>query len=213
MEPIEVHAWTDIACPWCWIAKRRFDEAVEDFEGEVNVTYHSWELAPDLTVDYLSSELDFLLMLYAGTSVPDALQRMALVTSTGANVGLAYDFDLVQHTSTFVGHQLLHHAKDRGLQQPMLERLFSAFFEEGQDLRDIDRLVDLADEVGLDRKEVRASLESSRYAEAVDADRDLAAQHGVTNVPTYVIAGGAPIQGAKRPALFLEALRAAKTSP
>ena len=208
---VAVHAWLDVACPWCWIAKRRFEEATRDFEGEVEVTYHSWELAPKLPADYLSSEVDFLQLLYAGTTPEEAQQKCDLVRSTGAMLGLAYDFDRVQHTNTFLAHQLLHHAKDRGIQKPMLESLFSAFFERGLDLRSVDQLIELAVGCGLDAGSVREGLVSGRYAEAVRADRVLATQAGVTNIPTYVIAGGPPIHGAKRPAVLLAALREAAT--
>ena len=148
--PVEVHAWVDVACPWCWIAKRRFEEAETEYGGEVTLEYHSFELAPDLPADYLSSEADFLQFLYAGTTREEAEQMMWVVRGTGARLGLSYDFDGVQHTSTFLAHQLLHHAKANGRQLPMLDVLFSAFFERGRDLRGIDELVALAAEVGLD---------------------------------------------------------------
>lgn len=206
---IAVRAWLDVACPWCWIAKRRFDEAAAEFGGDIEVTYHSWELAPKLPADYLSSEVEFLQLLYAGTTPEEAQQKCDLVRSTGAKLGLAYDFDRVQHTNTFQAHQLLHHANDHGIQKPMLEALFSAFFERGLDLRSIDQLVQLAVGCGLDADSARESLVSGRYAEAVRADRVLATQAGVTNIPTYVIGGGPPIHGAKRPAVLLAALRKA----
>lgn len=210
---IRVDAWVDIACPWCWIAKRRFDEAVVEFEGEVEVTYHSWELAPELPQDYNTSEVDFLQRLYPGTSAEEARQKVALVTSTGARLGLAYDFDTVQHTSTLLAHQLLHHAKAQGMQKPMLEALWSAFFERGRDLRDVEGLVRIAVGFGLGAHEAREALLSGRYAEAVRADRTLAQEFGVTNIPTYVIAGGPTIHGAKRPSVLLAALRGADATP
>lgn len=119
---LQVHAWLDVACPWCWIAKRRFEEAISEFGGEVDVEYHSFELAPDLPADYRSTEADFLQRLYT-ISANDAAMRIRLVTSTGARLGLAYDYDTVQHTSTFLAHQLLHHAKAHGLQHPLLDAL------------------------------------------------------------------------------------------
>ena len=127
----------------------------------------------------------------------------------GRRHGLAYRFDLVQHTSTFRAHQLLHHAKAQGSQLPALDVLFSAFFERGRDLRRIDELVALAGEVGLDARETRTMLESGRYADAVRADRSLAAAFGVDAIPTYALEGRPPIHGAKRPAVLVEALRAA----
>lgn len=118
---------------------------------------------------------------------------MSVVKSTGTRLGLAYDFDRVQHTSTFLAHQLLHHAKAGGRQLPMLDVLFSAFFEGGRDLRRLDELVGLGAEVGLDAAHTRTALETGRYADAVRADRELGATYGVAKIPTYVMAGQPPI--------------------
>ena len=210
---IEVHAWLDVACPWCWIAKRRFEAATIEYGGDVTVEYHSFELAPDLPADYLSSEADFLQFHYPGRTRTEAEQMMWLVKGTGARLGLAYDFDRVQHTSTLLAHQLLHHAKASGRLVPMLDVLFSAFFERGRDLRDIDELIALAAEVGLEASEARTVVETGRYADAVRAERDLAAAYSVTTIPTYVMAGQPPIHGAKRSAILVEALRAAAAKP
>ena len=213
VRPVEVHAWVDVACPWCWIAKRRFELAETEYGGEVALQYHSFELAPDLPVDYVSSEADFLQLRYAGTTREEAEQMMWVVRGTGSRLGLAYDFDSVQHTSTFLAHQLLHHAEANGRQLPMLDVLFSAFFERGRDLRRVDELVGLAGEVGLDGAGARAVLETGRYAEAVRADRALAADYGVAKIPTYAVEGQPPIHGAKRPAVLVEALRRSAEEP
>lgn len=212
--PIEVHAWLDVACPWCWIAKRRFEAATTEFGGDVTVEYHSFELAPDLPADYVSSEADFLQFFYQGRTGKEVNQMMWVVKSTGSRYGLAYDFGSVQHTNTFLAHQLLHHAKANDRQLQMLDVLFSAFFERGRDLRGIDELVRLAGEVDLDAADTRMALESGRYAHAVRADREVAAACGVAKIPTYVVEGQPPIHGAKRPAVLVEALRlAAESAP
>ena len=91
----------------------------------------------------------------------------------------------------------------------MLDVLFSAFFERGRDLRRVDELGALAAEVGLDARQARTLLDSGRYAEAVRADRELAAAYGVAKIPTYVVGGRPPIHGAKRPPVLAEALRTA----
>lgn len=103
-------------------------------------------------------------------------------------------------------HQLLHHGKAHDVQGPLLEALFTAFFERGQDLRQVDTLVDLGVGVGLDAVGTREAFGSGRYADAVRQDRALADSHGVTTIPTYVITGQEPIHGTPRPAVFLEAL-------
>lgn len=207
--PVTVHAWVDIACPWCWIAKRRFEEAAAEFGGEVVVDYHSWDLAPDLPESWVSSEVVFLQHLYAGTTAEDAAQKISAVRTTGVRLGLAYDFDAVQHTNTFRAHQLVHHAKAQGRGSEALDALFSAFFEQGRDVRGVDELVAVAGAIGLDPEGARASLEAGEYAESVRADRAVAGRFSVTGIPSYVIGDQPPILGARRPALLLEALRRA----
>ena len=129
--------------------------------------------------------------------------------STGARLGLGYDFGAVQHTSTFLAHQVLHLAKVNGRQSVLLELLFSAFFEQGRNLGRVEELVALAGELGLAPAEVRRALTEARYADAVRADRELAGTRGVLNIPTYIIDGQSPIHGAKRPAILTAALRSA----
>jgi predicted DsbA family dithiol-disulfide isomerase len=210
---IEVHAWVDVACPWCWIAKRRFEAAASEYGDDVAIEYHSFELAPDLPADYVSSEADFLQFRHPGTTRADAVQMLWVVRSTGARLGLVYDFDGVRHTNTFLAHQLLHHAKANGRQLPMLDVLFSAFFGRGCDLRRVDELIALAADVGLGAAEARVVLKTGRYRRAVQADRELAAARGVAKIPTYLVQGLPAIHGARRPAVLLDALRtaAAKT--
>jgi predicted DsbA family dithiol-disulfide isomerase len=120
-----------------------------------------------------------------------------------------YDFEGVQHTSTLLAHQLLKLARTHGRQDAMLEALFTAFFAEGRDLRQIDELVGIAGGVGLDAGEVRRVLVSRRYLDAVRADRELAATYGVIGIPAYVVEGKQLIHGAKRREVIAEVLRRA----
>ncbi|AXH95747.1 DsbA family oxidoreductase [Ornithinimicrobium avium] len=199
---------TNIACPWCRIAKRRFEEAAAQHDRPVTVEYHSFELAPDLPDDYVGTEAEFLRRLYPGTKAAGAdLRRIRQVVSTGARLGLDYDFDAVRHTSTFLAHQLLHHGKAHGVQGLVLDALFTAYFEHGHELRQVDGLVALGADVGLDAAVTREALLSGRYADAVRQDRARAGDRGVTSIPTYVLPGQDPIHGALRPVVFLDALR------
>ena len=204
---IDVHAWLDIACPWCWVAKRRFGLAAEDYGGPVSVDYHSFELAPDLPDDYLSSESDFLQSSHSRHTPEQAREMMRIVRSTGTRLGLMYDFDGVQHTNTLLAHQLLQHAKANGMQDAMLEALFTAFFAGCRDLRQIDELVGIAGGIGLDPEDARQVLVSRRYLDAVRADRELARTYGVVSIPAYLVGGKDLIHGAKRRDVIAEALR------
>ena len=134
---------------------------------------------------------------------------MRTVRSTGARLGLVYDFAGVQHTSTLPAHRLLQHAKARGVQDAMLEALVTAFFAKGRDLRQIDELVGIAGGMGLDAGDVRRVLVSRRYLDAVRADRELAGTYGVVGIPAYVVGGQRADSGAKRREVIAEALRRA----
>ena len=195
-DPLKVDVWSDVQCPWCFIGKRKF---------------HSYQLAPDSPIDVEGSHLDYLASKFG---MPEAQVREMLdrVTGIAAEVGLDYDFESVQQTNTTRAHELLHLAKDRGLQDALKERLMVAYFVEGRHIGHVDDLVGLAAEVGLDPAEARAALDDHRYAEAVDADIAQAREYGITGVPFYVIDGRFGVSGAQSPESFASALAQARDS-
>ncbi|MGH8826062.1 MAG: DsbA family oxidoreductase [Jiangellaceae bacterium] len=205
-EPISVHVWSDIACPWCFIGKRRFEKGVEQFGGEVTLEYHSFELAPDTPVDFEGSEIDFLAG-HKGMPKARVTEMLEQMTQLAAGEGLAYDFDSLRHTKTLKAHQVLHHAKAKGLQLELIEKLFSAYFEQGRHVGHDDDLVALATEVGLDADEVRRVLSEGTYADAVEEDIATARSLGVNGVPFYVIDGKYGVSGAQAPETFAGALQ------
>lgn len=212
-DPITVEIWSDVACPWCYIGKRRFEAALAAFSGvagrpPVAVRFRSFELAPDVPVDFEGGAVEFLT---ARKGMPrDQVERMLeQVTEVAAQEGLAFDFGAVKQTRTLSAHQVLHHAAGEGLQEPMKERLLRAHFVEGRHVGRAGDLADLAAEVGLDRDEVLRRLEAGTHAADVDADLRQAAQYGITAVPFFVIDGRYGISGAQRPGTFVEALERA----
>ena len=120
--PIKVDVWSDIACPWCYIGKRKFEDAAARFDGEVEVEYHSFELSPDTPVDFEGDEVDFIAK-HKGMPADQVRGMLDQVTGIAAEVGLAYDFGSLHHTNTVKAHQLLHFAKARG--RTLLELAFS----------------------------------------------------------------------------------------
>ncbi|MFH5823824.1 DsbA family protein [Georgenia sp. AZ-5] len=208
-EPISVHVWSDVACPWCFIGKRRFETAAAGHDGEVRVEYHSFELAPDTPVDFEGSEVDFLAG-HKGMPHEQVAQMLGQVTQIAAGEGLAYDFDNVQHTKTLKAHELLHLAKAKGLQLELMERLFSAYFEQGRHVGHDEDLVSLAAEAGLDPDEAREALAQGTYRGAVQADIAAAQQIGIRGVPFYIIGEKYGVSGAQSPEVFAEALRRAR---
>ena len=208
-DAIAIDVWSDIACPWCYIGKRNLEKAIASRgEGvpDVRVTFHSFELAPETPVDFDGGEAEYL-AAHKGVDAASAQQMLDRVSGVAADAGLEYRFDLLRHTNTVKAHQLLHLAKERGLQHEMSERLMAAYFTEGRHLGRADELVALAAEVGLDADEVRHALEHEVYLEAVRADQAQASAYGITGVPFFVIDGAYGVSGAQPPEAFGQILK------
>lgn len=205
---LDVHIWFDIVCPWCYIGKRRFEQAAQAYDGELRVEYHSFELAPDTPVDFTGSEIDFLVE-YKGMPREQVRQMLDQMTALGASEGLRYDFAALQHTNTLLAHQALHHAKGHRRQAELLERLFQAYFTQGRHLGKVDELVALGTEVGLDGDQLRQALDDGRHAAAVRQDIATAGKLGITGVPFYVIDNRYGVSGAQSPEVFASALQRA----
>jgi predicted DsbA family dithiol-disulfide isomerase len=208
--PITIDVWSDIACPWCYIGKRRLEEALAAFAERpaappVTVDYHSFELAPDSPVDFEGGEIDFLVG-HKGMPEADVARMLDHVTGVARSAGLGFDFDRVRHTNTVKAHQLLHHARAEGLQTEAVERLMSAYFTEGRHLGLDDELAAIAAELGLDPAEALRALRDEDHLGAVRADQRRARELGVTGVPFYVIDGRYGLSGAQPAETFLAAL-------
>lgn len=210
-EPIKIDVWSDIACPWCYIGKRNLETGLAETAADadaprVEVTFHSYELSPDTPVDFDGTEIDFL-SEYKGMPADQVQQMLDRVTGVAADAGLGYRFDILKHTNTVKAHELLHFAKEQGLQKEMTERLMSAYFTEGRHVGKIDDLVALAAEAGLDPEQTRDALDSGRYLAAVRADQAQAQAYGIQGVPFFVIDGKYGVSGAQPPAAFAQIAR------
>lgn len=208
-QPLKVDIWSDVQCPWCYIGKRKFEAGIEAFGGPVEIEYHSFELAPDTPVNYEGDPIDYLIER-KGLAREHVEQMLERVTSIAKGVGLDYDFSSVHQTNTIKAHELLHFAKEKGLQAQMKERLLSAYFVEGKHIGQIEQLADLAAEVGLNREETVAVLSDETYLPAVKADVAQAEVFGIEGVPFYVLDGQFGISGAQEPEIFAQALQEAQ---
>src|SRR3546814_11375210 len=135
-ESIKIDIGSDSACPWCYIGKRKREDAIGRFEAlpeaaPVEIEYHSFELAPDTPVDFEGSEVDFLV---GNKRLPEAQVKEMLgsVTPVARSVGLEYDFSALEHTNTVKAHELLHYAKEHSKQLQAMERLLRPYFIEGR---------------------------------------------------------------------------------
>ncbi len=209
-EPIKVDIWSDVQCPWCYIGKRKFEAGAAEFlasnaDGEVEIEYHSFELAPDTPVDFEGSPMDYLAER-KGIAPAQAQEMLARVTGIAKSVGLDYDYDHVHQTNTVISHELIHFAKSKGRQIEMKERLLKAYFVNGEHVGRIPDLVEIAVELGYDRDEVTEALESHRFLADVKADVALAQEYGIQGVPFFVIDGKYGVSGAQEAATFANVL-------
>jgi predicted DsbA family dithiol-disulfide isomerase len=204
---MEIEIWSDIACPWCYIGKRRFEAALAEFEhrDDVRVTWRSFELDPAAPPEREGDRAERLAAKY-GMTVERAREMERQMTETAAGEGLDFRFDIARSGATFDGHRVIHLAGERGLQDAMKERLLRAYFTEGELMSDHDSLVRLAAEVGLDPDEVRAMLGSDQFAAEVRDDERTAAQFGISAVPTFVVDRALGASGAHPPEAMLQLL-------
>ena len=198
---VHVEVWSDIACPWCYIGKRRFTAALGTFEhrDRVRVTWRSNQLAPDTPVGNRTPESEALAKM-KGMPVEQVRQMFSQVSAAAADVGLDIDFDTVISANTLDAHRLLHLA---GAQRDaLLEALFRAHFVEGEVVDDRETLMRIASSVGLDADAVRADLESGAASDAVRADLREARDLGVTGVPFFVADRAVAVSGAQPENVF-----------
>jgi len=201
-----VEIWSDVVCPWCYVGKRRFEHALEQFphRDQVELTWRSFELDPTAPPERTGSSAEHLASKY-GMSVEDAERKNAQMTELAASEGLEYHLDRTRGGNSFDAHRLIHLANDHGLQEEMLERLMRAYFTEGAAIGDAETLVRLATEVGVDPR----ALIGEAYADAVHADEELAARIGIRGVPFFVLDRRYGVSGAQPSELLLQALEKA----
>jgi len=209
---MKVEIWSDIVCPFCYIGKRRYEEALAqlDYRDEVETVYRSFELDPNAPV---KSDRDLHESLAAkfGISREQAKSMNDNVTEQARSVGLTYNLDQAVPTNTFDAHRLTHLAAKHGKMVEMTERLFKAYFTEGKHIGDRQVLVELAEDIGLDAAEVTEALDRSSYSDEVRADEREAAQLGIQGVPFFVINRKYAVSGAQPTEVFIRALEKARS--
>jgi predicted DsbA family dithiol-disulfide isomerase len=201
---MEVEIWSDIACPWCYVGKRRFEAALAGFEhrDQVRVTWRSFELDSGAPREREEDGATHLARKY-GTTRERALEMQRSMTAAAAGDGLEFRFDIARGGNTFDAHRLLHLAAEHGMQDTLKERFMRAYLTEGEPIGDPEALTRLAVEAGLPEAEVRGVLTTQRFAEEVRADERSALELGINAVPFFVVDRALGASGAHPP----EALR------
>jgi predicted DsbA family dithiol-disulfide isomerase len=207
---VKVEIWSDVVCPWCYVGKRQFEDALSRFPhaDQVEVVWRSFELDPNSPAK-VGVPMSEILQRKYGMSAADAEAANRRMTDLAASLGLEYHLDDVQAGNTFDAHRLIHLASEHGLGDAMKERLFAAYFTESLSLGDRATLTGLATEVGLDPGEVEAALAGDAFADEVRQDEARAAAIGVSGVPFFVIDEAYAISGAQPADVLVGALEQA----
>ncbi len=207
---LQVEIWSDVVCPWCYIGKRRFERAVDELQGEIDidVTYRPYQLDPTASPGKSQPVFEAYAKKFGGPEQATAI--IDRVTATAAEDGIEFHMDRALRANTLLAHRLLWLAELPGSpvnQSDLKERLLRAYFVDGLDIGDPEVLADCAAEVGLPRQDAIDFLESERGRAEVASHLEQAADAGISAVPTFVINGQWAIPGAQDTDTFLNVFR------
>ncbi|MCL6574255.1 MAG: DsbA family oxidoreductase [Bacillus sp. (in: Bacteria)] len=208
---MKIEVWSDYVCPFCYIGKRRLEEALNQFpnKDQIEVEFKSFELDQN-SPKYSSQNIHEVLATKYGMSIEKAKQSNLGVGQQAETVGLTFNFDDMKPTNTFDAHRLAKYAKTQGKAAEVSEKLLNAYFTESKHIGDVETLADIAAAEGLNRQEALNVLtDENAYASDVRQDEALAQQYGVRGVPYFVINQKYAISGAQPVQTFTGALQKA----
>lgn len=202
---MRIDIWSDYACPFCYIGKRKLEEAMEKFEGkeDIEIVWRSFQLDPNAKD---STDIDMVTGLAEKYNMTKekAQEMIDNMDNMAKEVGLDYNFKDMIQTNTMKAHRLAIYAKEFDLMGEMNERLLKAHFIDGINIGDIEALGSLAEEVGLNREDVINMLNSDKFTGEVEKDRYEAQQLEINSVPFFVFDNKYAVQGAQPPQAFLD---------
>jgi predicted DsbA family dithiol-disulfide isomerase len=204
---VRIDIWSDVVCPWCYIGKRRIEAALERFphRDDVELVFHAFQLDPSAPRTAEHSLTEMLSKKY-GMPVAQAAEMEARVSAVAAEDGLEFHFEAARPSNTFDAHRLIAWAKTKDRQADMKERLLAAYFTEGKRVGEVDTLVALAAELGLDAEEARTVLTGNAFATEVRADIEQAQRYNIRGVPFFVVDQKFGVSGAQPADALLAAM-------
>ena len=209
MDKIKIEVWSDVVCPFCYIGKRRLEQALEKFDQkqQIEIEWKSFQLDPSTKSQPGKNIYAYLAERY-GRDIEWSKQMHENVTGMAKEVGLNYRFDLAQIANSFDAHRFEHLAKKHGKGAEATELLFNAYFTQGKDISAVETLVELGQQLGIDSAEVVEMFNGSGYGNAVRQDIIEAQQLDVKGVPFFVFNREYAISGAQPESEFLKVLEA-----
>ena len=207
---MKVEIWSDIVCPFCYIGKRKFENALNSFgqKDKVEIVWRSFQLDADL-VQIKGQSVDEYLAIRKGTTLEKGKEMNAYMAGVAKEVGLNYNFDIAIINNTLNAHRLSHLAIKFGVQNNIEEALFDAYYTKGKDIGDVETLTKIGVDTGLNKVNIDAMFATNEYSEAVRMDQYEAQQIGVQGVPFFVFNNKFAVSGAQPTDVFKEILEKA----
>ncbi len=204
---MHIEIWSDVVCPFCYIGKRRFEAALEQFKDKENVTieWKSYLLNPDLKTNPDIS-INQYLANHKGISLEQATQMNEYVTNMALQSGLTYHMEKAIVANSFLAHQFIHFAKENGKQNEAEEVLFRSYFTEGKNIDDMQILMQLGEEIGFESIAVKVALSNGNYQSPVHHDLEEARRIGIQGVPFFVFDRKYAVSGAQEIDVFLKTM-------
>ncbi|MBP2005356.1 DsbA family oxidoreductase [Halobacillus andaensis] len=205
---MKIEIWSDYVCPFCYIGKRRLEQALENLSlnTEIEIDYKSFELDPEAPMNTGLTIEEKLAHKY-GKSIEEAKEMPKNMSQQAIEAGLNFQLNHMIPTNTFKAHMVAKLAEKRGLKNELTEKLFQSVFTSGKDIGDTKTLLEIAGEVGLEADEVLEVLTNNTYGETVRQEEAEAYEIGVQGVPFYVINRKYAISGAQPPEVFVKSLK------
>jgi len=207
---MRVEIWSDVVCPWCYIGKRRFEQALAGYEraGEIEIVFRPYQLDPTASPGKSMPVREAYARKFGGYEEADRI--MNHVTGVASSAGLDFHLERAQRANTLLAHRLLWAAEHTGgaaMQIDLKERLLQAYFVDGDNVGEPDTLAQLARSAGLDDAQIAAVLEGDAGTAEVREQLEQAADLGITAVPTFVFEGRWTVPGAQDADTFLAVFR------
>lgn len=206
---MKIEIWSDIACPFCYIGKRKLDKALSLFQDKdkVELIWHSYELNPSLPHNGIGKSFYQYFSEQHGVSIDEAKQSLKKTKELASEVGLKYNYDNLIATNTKDALRLVKLAQKQGLATEMEEILFEAYFTKGLNVGDQSTLVTLGVQVGLQESEVKQMLDSSLFVDEVDRDVEYSDNElNLEYIPFYIFNSNRIVQGSISSEDYLDVL-------
>ena len=204
---MKVDIWSDTRCPFCFIGKRNFEKALQEFSqnDKIEVNWHSFQLDPNMKTDLTKNHYEYLSEV-KGFPMAQIMQMHENLIQSGKNAGIDFNFDDVKVSNSFKSQMLVQLAKEKGKATEMEELLFEAYFKLGQDIDDVEVLSEIGNKIGFSNEEIQNAVNFEQLSDLVNNDISEASNLGIRGVPFFVFNQKYAISGAQPTHLFSEVL-------